>query len=137
MVFSDPAFWRAGALSTITIMSIVLIMLTIVENVFGGVSFIEYRRMRLDIEGAHDCCKALLFLGGQWGTCRELPGSASVARSNEMQRMGTGFSNQAESRNGAVRVISAGRAMHRITLALSALPRRRDRRRGRILPRVF
>ena len=29
MVFSDPAFWRAGAISTITVMSIVLIMLTI------------------------------------------------------------------------------------------------------------
>jgi len=29
MVFSDPAFWRAGAISTITIMSVVLIMLTI------------------------------------------------------------------------------------------------------------
>src|SRR6516165_12367926 len=112
MVFSDPAFWRAGALSTITIMSIVLIMLTIVENVFGGVSFIEYRRMRLDVEGAHDCCKALLFLAGQWGTRRELAGAASVARSNEMQRMGTSSSNQAESRQGAVCVISEGRAMH-------------------------
>ena len=39
-----------------------------VEDVFGGVSFIEYRRMRLDIEGAHDCCEALLFVAGQWGT---------------------------------------------------------------------
>ena len=29
MVFDDPAFWRAGAISTITVMSIVLIMLTI------------------------------------------------------------------------------------------------------------
>jgi len=29
MVFSDPAFWRAGAISTIAVMSIVLIMLTI------------------------------------------------------------------------------------------------------------
>ena len=29
MVFSDPAFWRAGAISTITVMSIVLMMLTI------------------------------------------------------------------------------------------------------------
>ena len=29
MVFSDPAFWRAGAISTITVISIVLIMLTI------------------------------------------------------------------------------------------------------------
>jgi len=29
MAFSDPAFWRAGAISTITVMSIVLIMLTI------------------------------------------------------------------------------------------------------------
>src|SRR5215467_10015877 len=66
-----------------------------VEDVFGGVSFIEYRRMRLDIEGAHDCREALLFLAGQWGTCRELAGSASVARSNEMQRMGTGSGDQA------------------------------------------
>src|SRR5215468_8712550 len=99
-----------------------------VEDVFGGVSFIEYRRMWLDIEDAHDCCEALLFLAGQWGTCRELAGSASVARSIEMQRMSTGSSNQAESRHGAVRVISEGRAMHRITLALSALPRRSRRR---------
>jgi len=29
MVFEDPAFWRAGAISTITVMTIVLIMLTI------------------------------------------------------------------------------------------------------------
>ena len=29
MVFGDPAFWRAGAISTITVMTIVLIMLTI------------------------------------------------------------------------------------------------------------
>ena len=29
MVFDDPAFWRAGAISTITVMTIVLIMLTI------------------------------------------------------------------------------------------------------------
>ena len=29
MVFDDPAFWRAGAISTIAVMSIVLIMLTI------------------------------------------------------------------------------------------------------------
>src|SRR5215470_17625707 len=29
MGFDDPAFWRAGAISTITVMSIVLIMLTI------------------------------------------------------------------------------------------------------------
>src|SRR5215472_8939518 len=29
MSFDDPAFWRAGAISTITVMSIVLIMLTI------------------------------------------------------------------------------------------------------------
>jgi nitric oxide reductase subunit C len=29
MAFSDPAFWRAGAISTIAVMSIVLIMLTI------------------------------------------------------------------------------------------------------------
>jgi len=29
MGFSDPAFWRAGAISTIVVMSIVLIMLTI------------------------------------------------------------------------------------------------------------
>jgi nitric oxide reductase subunit C len=29
MVFDDPAFWRAGAISTITVMSIVLIMLTV------------------------------------------------------------------------------------------------------------
>jgi hypothetical protein len=28
-VFDDPAFWRAGAISTIVVMSIVLIMLTI------------------------------------------------------------------------------------------------------------
>src|SRR6516162_1925525 len=103
-----------------------------VEDVFGGVSFIEYRRMRRDIHGAHDCCDALLFLAGQWGTCRVLAGSASVARSNEMQRMGTGSSNQAESRHGAVRVISEGRAMHRITFARRALPRRRHRPRGRI-----
>jgi nitric oxide reductase subunit C len=29
MVFDDPAFWRAGAISTIAVMTIVLIMLTI------------------------------------------------------------------------------------------------------------
>jgi hypothetical protein len=29
MHFDDPAFWRAGAISTIAVMSIVLIMLTI------------------------------------------------------------------------------------------------------------
>ena len=29
MGFEDPAFWRAGAISTIAVMSIVLIMLTI------------------------------------------------------------------------------------------------------------
>jgi len=29
MAFGDPAFWRAGAISTIAVMSIVLIMLTI------------------------------------------------------------------------------------------------------------
>jgi nitric oxide reductase subunit C len=29
MLFSDPAFWRAGAISTIAVMSVVLIMLTI------------------------------------------------------------------------------------------------------------
>jgi nitric oxide reductase subunit C len=29
MAFSDPAFWRAGAISTIAVMSVVLIMLTI------------------------------------------------------------------------------------------------------------
>jgi hypothetical protein len=29
MAFSDPAFWRAGAISSIAVMSIVLIMLTI------------------------------------------------------------------------------------------------------------
>src|SRR6516225_5021169 len=29
MVFDDPAFWRAGAVSTITVMTIVLVMLTI------------------------------------------------------------------------------------------------------------
>ena len=29
MSFEDPAFWRAGAISTIVVMSIVLIMLTI------------------------------------------------------------------------------------------------------------
>ncbi len=29
MVFSDPAFWRAGAVSTIVVMSVVLIMLTV------------------------------------------------------------------------------------------------------------
>ena len=29
MVLDDPAFWRAGAISTIAVMSIVLIMLTI------------------------------------------------------------------------------------------------------------
>ena len=29
MVFEDPAFWRAGAISTITVMTIGLIMLTI------------------------------------------------------------------------------------------------------------
>src|SRR5215469_10400538 len=105
-----------------------------VEDVFGGVSFIEYRRMRLDVEGAHDCCKALLFLAGQWGTRRELTGSASVARSNEMQRMGTGSINQAEARHGAVCVTSECRAMHRITLTLSAL---RHRRRGRVRLQPF
>jgi hypothetical protein len=34
-------------------------------NVFRGVSLIEYRAMRLDIDGAHDCCEVLLFLGSQ------------------------------------------------------------------------
>ena len=29
MYFHDPAFWRAGAISTIVVMSVVLIMLTI------------------------------------------------------------------------------------------------------------
>src|SRR5262245_42334260 len=29
MGFSDPAFWRAGAISTVVVMSVVLIMLTI------------------------------------------------------------------------------------------------------------
>jgi nitric oxide reductase subunit C len=29
MVLDDPAFWRAGAISTITVMTMVLIMLTI------------------------------------------------------------------------------------------------------------
>ena len=28
MHFSDPAFWRAGAISTIVVMSVVLVMLT-------------------------------------------------------------------------------------------------------------
>ena len=29
MHFDDPAFWRAGAISTVAIMSVVLVMLTI------------------------------------------------------------------------------------------------------------
>ena len=37
-------------------------------DVFCGISLIEYRAMRLDIDGAHDSCEALLFLGGQRGT---------------------------------------------------------------------
>src|SRR6516164_8420614 len=34
-------------------------------NVFRGVSLVEYRAMRLDIDGAHDRCEALLFLSSQ------------------------------------------------------------------------
>src|SRR5215469_18415699 len=49
-------------------------------DIFGGISLIEYRAMRLDIDGAHDCCEALLFLRGQCGTRRKLACSASVAR---------------------------------------------------------
>src|SRR6516162_806230 len=106
-------------------------------DIFCGISLIEYRAMRRDIDGAHDCCKALLFLCGQWGTRRKLACSTSVAGRDEMQRMGTGSNSHAEPRHRVSRVISGCRAMHRITPAVSLLPRRCHRSRGRILPPAF
>ena len=41
-------------------------------DLFRGISFIEYRAMRLDVDGPRDRCEAFLFLGSQWGTCRKL-----------------------------------------------------------------
>jgi hypothetical protein len=41
-------------------------------DVFCGISFIECRATRLDVDGARDRCEAFLFLGGQWGTRRKL-----------------------------------------------------------------
>src|SRR5262249_5663211 len=103
-----------------------------VEDVFRGVSFIEYRAMRLDIDGAHDRREAALFLAGQWGARRKLACPAGVARGGEMQRVGNGSSSQAEPRQRIACLISACSAMHRTTPAVSALFRRRHRRRGRI-----
>src|SRR6516164_3355826 len=37
-------------------------------DVFCRISLIEYRAMQLNIDGAHDCREARLFLGGQRGT---------------------------------------------------------------------
>jgi len=48
-----------------------------------------------------------------------------------MQGVGTGSSDQAEPRDGTFRVIPESRAMHRMILALGALP---HLRRGRISP---
>src|SRR6516225_424271 len=92
-------------------------------NVLGGICLIEYRAMRLDIDGAHDCCEAFLLLGGQCRTCREFACSAGVARRGEMQRMGFGSNSQAERRYRVSRVIWACRATHRTTPAVSVLPR--------------
>src|SRR6516164_9605217 len=99
-------------------------------DVLCGISLIEYRATRRDIDGAHDC-KALLFLCRQWGTRRKFACSASVAGRDEMQRMGIGSNSEAEPRHRVSRVTSACRAMHRITPAVSVLPRRCHRPRGR------
>src|SRR5215469_1042934 len=91
-----------------------------VEDVFRAVGLVEYRAMRLDIEGAHNGSEAGLFLACQRGTRRELARSACIARSDEVQRMSIGSSSHAEPRHRFSRLVAACRAMHRITLAAGA-----------------
>jgi hypothetical protein len=39
-----------------------------IEDVLGGVRLVKDGAMPFDIDCAHNCGEALLFLGGQWGT---------------------------------------------------------------------